>query len=900
MRLINVKALLERESSLRNGRRVDHRARVLEFGDDEVTKYAILSHRWIEQEVEYDEIVKLAKMDMENRDEIRQRDGYRKILDSCMQAEKDGYEWLWVDTCCIDKGRSAELSLAINSMYRWYENAKVCYAYLHDVLDPSFPVARNNERYATGWPEWFLRGWTLQEMIAPSNVQFFNKKWQAIGDKRTLAPILKNITGVPEPILTRGLPGNRPCVAQIMSWAANRTTTQVEDRAYSLMGLLDVNMPMLYGEGKYAFHRLQLEIMRKSNDQSIFAWGWGNQSLFAWRWGEVRTRCILADDPCFFRGCDEMELMDRDEFIESRREHIPEEELGCIKNDQLGAFSITNRGIQIWLFLCPIRGSHSAFQACLPCRSGPWNPPVTINLRLWESNYYRCVRMEFCPERTSQFRQVYLGIGDPEVLLMQEKLAKAERRQHEITPGEGLYSQFQKILQGKKVIIMQLSAEAKRQQDLALVKELEVEYKRAEAEQQDSERWEDIVKFWKMTALPQKETVPVFMPAVDAIVGLIDKLRSKVDFDMAIRLGRVFVAVCIPGHPHRSSSLRKLIDLLTERFQEQDAISDLDELVILHRDILDLHPPDDKARPPLLRDSAHHLWSRFQRQGRTCDLEAITFECAALQLHQHDHADHVKSFHNAVRYHGELRKTGKAADVAKLIALGRTVLELDPSDRAHYASSLQELALWVSEGFNQQAVTVDMQEAITLTDSVLTLCPTDHLDRPVLLKAIATYRRKKFKSHVKGGIVDRVKKRIGVAAYDTLKTLPTRLLNTLTGRLCGRDELMLDFENSAQYKELLGLATNSYPPHMWKTISSYFQYATLSHRWGSDEPVLHDFQDRAIYKMELPHGIIKLQSFCAEASTRGYRWAWSDTCCIDKENSAELQEAIGSMFRCTV
>ncbi|KIM59673.1 hypothetical protein SCLCIDRAFT_57695, partial [Scleroderma citrinum Foug A] len=246
-----------------------------EFCDDEVTKYAILSHRWIGQEVDYDEIVELAKMDEETRVEIRQREGYRKILDSCKQAEKDGYKWLWVDTCCIDKQSSAELSEAINSMYRWYENAQVCYAYLHDVLDSPFPVAHDSERYATAksdWPEWFSRGWTLQEMIAPSNVQFFNKNWQHIGDKRTLARTLELITGVPEHVLTDGLYGNQPCVAQIMSWAADRTTTRVEDRAYSLMGLLGVNMPMLYGEGKKAFHRLQLELIRTSNDQSIFAW----------------------------------------------------------------------------------------------------------------------------------------------------------------------------------------------------------------------------------------------------------------------------------------------------------------------------------------------------------------------------------------------------------------------------------------------------------------------------------------------------------------------------------------------------------------------------------------------------------------------------------------------------
>ncbi|KIM56634.1 hypothetical protein SCLCIDRAFT_29474 [Scleroderma citrinum Foug A] len=269
MRLINVQAFLEREESIRQGKRIDRRVKVLEFSDDEVAEYAILSHQWIEQEVDYNE-----------------------ILQSCERSMKDGYRWLWVDTCCIDKRSSAELSEAINSMYRWYENSSICYAYLHDVYGSSFPTARDAE--SKGWPEWFSRGWTLQEMIAPRDVQFFNRDWHPIGDKRTLAPILEDITRVPQHILKEGLSSNRPCVAQIMSWAANRTTTRVEDRAYSLMGLLDVNMPMLYGEGKMAFHRLQLEIIRSSNDQSIFAWDYYT--------GDVRTGSILADDPSFFRA----------------------------------------------------------------------------------------------------------------------------------------------------------------------------------------------------------------------------------------------------------------------------------------------------------------------------------------------------------------------------------------------------------------------------------------------------------------------------------------------------------------------------------------------------------------------------------------------------------------------
>ena len=241
-------------------------------------------------------------------------------------------------------------------------------------------------------------------MIAPSDVQFFNKEWEPISDKRTLADTLEEITGVPEDILTDGLYGGRPCVAQIMSWAANRTTTRVEDRAYSLMGLLGVNMPMLYGEGKKAFHRLQLEIIRTSNDQSIFAWS---------EWDEdVRTGNILADDPSIFRCCSRMELMDPDEFIEYLAKEMPAGELPSSTDNRLGTFPITNRGIHIWLFLRPCGTSDAVFKAWLPCCSCSWGPPVTINLYLRESNYYRCAWLGSRPEGTFQFSQIYLTSGN--------------------------------------------------------------------------------------------------------------------------------------------------------------------------------------------------------------------------------------------------------------------------------------------------------------------------------------------------------------------------------------------------------------------------------------------------------------------------------------------------------
>ncbi|KAI6106448.1 heterokaryon incompatibility protein-domain-containing protein, partial [Pisolithus croceorrhizus] len=236
-------------------------------------RYAILSHRW-GAEVSYEEMTGLMKMEGRRRDEVRQRTGYQKIIESCKQAIKDGREWLWIDACCIDKRSSSELSEAINSMYRWYQNAEVCYAYLNDSDERTFPTEQDNNKFpkSNGWPEWFMRGWTLQELIAPKQVEFFNKDWVPIGNKRHLAPILKDITGIPHEVLTGGMAGKHLSVAHIMSWAAKRKTTREEDRAYSLMGLFGVHMPMLYGEGKKAFQRLQLEIIREYSDQSIFAW----------------------------------------------------------------------------------------------------------------------------------------------------------------------------------------------------------------------------------------------------------------------------------------------------------------------------------------------------------------------------------------------------------------------------------------------------------------------------------------------------------------------------------------------------------------------------------------------------------------------------------------------------
>jgi hypothetical protein len=241
--------------------------------------YAILSHRWGSEEVSFKEYRK-------SRDTIKHRAGYKKIVQFCIISKQRGYHLAWIDTCCIDKRSSAELSEAINSMYRWYELSAECYVWLEDYSGNLEDLCKC---------AWFSRGWTLQEMLAPHCVVFFTARWETIGHKiymrshfggniktcpceerRTtsslgphIIPWLVKASGIPEKYLSGEHP-SKASIAARMSWASHRTTTRTEDRAYSLLGLFDINMPLLYGEGSAAFRRLQEEILRTSSDTSIF------------------------------------------------------------------------------------------------------------------------------------------------------------------------------------------------------------------------------------------------------------------------------------------------------------------------------------------------------------------------------------------------------------------------------------------------------------------------------------------------------------------------------------------------------------------------------------------------------------------------------------------------------
>ncbi|KAL4068835.1 heterokaryon incompatibility protein-domain-containing protein [Scleroderma yunnanense] len=411
MRLIDVNTILDVEKMFEEGKQPNLQTRVLvDFHGEQLmnTKYAILSHCWgaAVEEVQFKEMKKLTTMTKCERNVIRLRSGYNKILDACRQAHEDQIDWVWVDTCCIHKESSTELSEAINSMYSWYASSKRCYTYLHDIDDFALLTEPDEKRFRefNGWPKWFSRGWTLQELVAPNVIHFFNRKWEFIGDKRSLAGTLYKITRVPVEILKEGLSSNRPSTAQIMSWAANRKTTREEDRAYSLLGLFGVHMPMLYGEGKNAFQRLQLEIIRMSNDHSIFAWD---------PKGRIRrTGSVLADDPSYFQDCHDIERMEPDEFIESLKDDIAEEELPAITDERLHSFTVTNGGIHIWL---PVTSSHdrpSVFRITLACRREDDSWPVTVDLTFWKSNFYRYFCQSEITARMSEFRQLLLGYRD--------------------------------------------------------------------------------------------------------------------------------------------------------------------------------------------------------------------------------------------------------------------------------------------------------------------------------------------------------------------------------------------------------------------------------------------------------------------------------------------------------
>ncbi|KAI1033561.1 hypothetical protein LB505_012975 [Fusarium chuoi] len=290
---------------------------VVEFMDHNVPKYVILSHTWITgQEV--------TLQDMHNKKGM-ERSGYEKIRQACALALKNGYGYAWVDTCCIDKTSSAELSEAINSMMSWYERSEICYTYLADV-PPDTNIREPKSSFATS--RWFERGWTLQELIAPSRLIFLYDDWSVMYERDDMVDLITQITGIDDSFLfslrslTDGSLQSRlhtASIAEKMSWASKRKTTRIEDTAYCLLGIFGINMPLLYGEGTHAFLRLQEEIMKRSDDQTLLAWYLLED--------DPDESGVLATSPAAFSKC---------------RDFIP-----CNVGMPTPPFQMTNKGLHI-------------------------------------------------------------------------------------------------------------------------------------------------------------------------------------------------------------------------------------------------------------------------------------------------------------------------------------------------------------------------------------------------------------------------------------------------------------------------------------------------------------------------------------------------------------------------
>jgi hypothetical protein len=229
-----------------------------EFIGEGIPAYAILSHTWAvdnSEEVNFQDV---------EAGTAKSKAGYKKIEFCAKHAVDDGLRYFWIDTCCIDKRNAVELSEAINSMFRWYKNATRCYVYLSDVS-----ICDNQEQRRQSSPawepafrksRWFTRGWTLQELIAPRLVDFFSSEDERLGNKLSLEAMIQDVTGISRNALRGDLLSDFG-IDERMSWAEHRSTKLEEDKIYSMLGIFDISMPLIYGEGREkALKRLQDEV----------------------------------------------------------------------------------------------------------------------------------------------------------------------------------------------------------------------------------------------------------------------------------------------------------------------------------------------------------------------------------------------------------------------------------------------------------------------------------------------------------------------------------------------------------------------------------------------------------------------------------------------------------------
>jgi len=353
-----------------------------------------------------------------------------------------------------------------------------------------------------------------------------------------------------------------------------------------------------------------------------------------------------------------------------------------------------------------------------------------------------------------------------------------------------------------------------------------------------------------------------------------------------------------------------LVTYLLTRFRNRGSTADLQEIVLLKQAVLELCPLGRPDHTMTSHNLLVHERDTVNNDDFAMDTDGIVNLARASLIPSHGHPDHIMSLTTlATSLRCRFRQQDAITDLDEAIDLYRRALDVCPSESPACASVLHDLARCLYDRFTKLATTSDLQDAIKYEQTALNFRPPGHPDHAQSHDSLANYLQLKMKcrgalsqlEHSSGPISSsRTRKMIGHVVFEVLKAFPPRLLETHTGTLCGRDLQILRFEQSQVYNQLLASssALDNLPStsHIREVVSTYFRYVTLSHRWGRFEPLLRDIEGQAVYDLDPTDGLSKLQFFCLTSFRHGYLWAWSDTCCIDKDSSAELQEAIGSMF----
>ncbi|KAI5992102.1 hypothetical protein EDD15DRAFT_2368366 [Pisolithus albus] len=399
-----------------------------------------------------------------------------------------------------------------------------------------------------------------------------------------------------------------------------------------------------------------------------------------------------------------------------------------------------------------------------------------------------------------------------------------------------------------------------------------------------------------------------------------DKHGVADGLEEAILLGREALGLYPPGHSDRGVILHSLACDLWKKFQ------------YLREAAAVVRPTSRADLASALFNLSQHLWDRFQEQVMMTDLDdAICLATYALELQLPPEDDSITTWlqrltpgensvelvipghvvdnlHAIANYHrARFQNLHDIVDLNEGITFYRRTLQFRPSGHPNHASSLHDLAQCLADRFREQTTATDLDEAIALQQEALHSLGHGEAGYDISRRSLATYVQMKIRTQVAvmssdiSGITHLdVAQAVRSVAFETLKTMPTRLLHTHSGILCNRDAQVSHFLSSPQYRQLVSQCKTCEPNQQMELIrtevSRHFQYVTLSHRWGSREPSLLDIEGRGIYSMPAIGGLRKLQGFCAIACESDYLWAWSDTCCIDQHSSAELQQTIGSMF----